>query len=82
MFMLIPDAEEPAESSSGFAYATPERGLGPGIGSVIRIFEYQALVSSPLDQSCMFLTVAAFRTHCADPLAHAQVLTWSYVPLP
>ncbi|KAI0658780.1 hypothetical protein C8Q70DRAFT_161365 [Cubamyces menziesii] len=43
MFMLIPDAEEPAESSSGFAYATPERGLGPGIGSVIRIFEYQAL---------------------------------------
>ncbi|KAH9900809.1 hypothetical protein C8Q73DRAFT_219670 [Cubamyces lactineus] len=43
MFMLIPDAEEPAECSSGFAYATPERGMGPGIGSVSRIFEYQAL---------------------------------------
>ncbi|KAI0332650.1 hypothetical protein GY45DRAFT_1246336 [Cubamyces sp. BRFM 1775] len=42
MFTLVPDAEEPAECASGFAYATPERGIGPGVGSVSRIFQYQA----------------------------------------
>ncbi|KAI9069071.1 hypothetical protein FKP32DRAFT_91342 [Trametes sanguinea] len=41
--MFIPDSEEPAEVSSGFAYAPPHRGEKLQPGSVRQIFEFQSL---------------------------------------
>ncbi|KAL7283813.1 hypothetical protein ACG7TL_003253 [Trametes sanguinea] len=41
--MFIPDSEEPAEVSGGFAYASPHRGEKMEPGSVRQIFEFQSL---------------------------------------
>lgn len=72
----VDDSEEIVKCSSGYAYATQHRGLGPAPGSVRNLFAFESMVRC--FEFVASLANAPNRIHCAARLAEQTAATlWS-----